>query len=131
LTRRTITPTLLGAFLALSIIGGFLALDRTALHWYASEDEHTVLATLATPQPVYSTRDVLALTLTQFSHSPVPSSMHSLHCYDAHFVSQNQTWVVRCGYWVTKPAFPTPGVPDHAPDFPQTFSFDDQTGAVK
>ena len=127
--KRSVSPTIAGAVLALSILGVFLALDRTVLHWYTPGGENAGSTTSATP--IYSTHDVLSLTLTQFSRSPVPQGIHSIHCYETHYLSPNHTWVVRCGYWATKPAFPTPGVPDHPPDYPQTFSFDDTTGAIK
>lgn len=38
LTRSTALATLAGVFVALLITGGFLALDRTTLYWYAEED---------------------------------------------------------------------------------------------
>jgi hypothetical protein len=131
LSRRTMVPALAGVLLTLIIVGGFLAVDRTVLHWYSGGGESNGSTPQATATPVYSSRDVLALALTQFSHTPVPQGVHSIHCYDAHYVSENQTWVVRCGYWATKPTFPTPGIPDHPPDYPQTFSFDDKTGELK
>ncbi len=47
LTRNTVLSFLTGAFLALLIVGGFLALDRTSLHWYAEEDVPDALSATA------------------------------------------------------------------------------------
>jgi hypothetical protein len=56
--------------------------------------------------------------------------MTSLRCYETNYVIQDHLWVVRCGYWIAKPTFATPGVPDHPPDYPETLTFDDRTGQV-
>ena len=45
--RRTVATALAGALLALVVVGSFLALDRTVLHWYASEGEEVQRDTLA------------------------------------------------------------------------------------
>lgn len=46
--RTTVMATLVGALLALAIVGGFMALDRTVLHWYV-ETEHDAAASGGTP----------------------------------------------------------------------------------
>ncbi len=42
--RRTLVAALAGALVALVIVGGFMALDRTVLHWYAGDDGERTLA---------------------------------------------------------------------------------------
>jgi hypothetical protein len=39
MNARTMVTALAGALLALAIVGGFMALDRTVLHWYAQGDQ--------------------------------------------------------------------------------------------
>ena len=45
--RGTVMAALAGVFVALLITGGFLALDRVTLHWYAAEDAPGLTATAA------------------------------------------------------------------------------------
>ena len=53
-----IVAALAGAFVALLIVGGFLALDRTTLHWYAEEGAATGLtATAAEAYAISYVRD--------------------------------------------------------------------------
>ena len=54
LTRSTVVAALAGARVALVAVGGFLALDRTTLHWYAEADAPVGLT--ATEAEAYAIR---------------------------------------------------------------------------
>ena len=54
LTRSTVVAALAGALVALVAVGGFLALDRTTLHWYV--EDATPVGLTATEAEAYAIR---------------------------------------------------------------------------
>ena len=121
---RTVGLMLAGVFLTLAIVGGFLALDRTALHWYAESDE-----TAPTPVPTrlagpaFRASDVLNLTTSQVAEAGnFPSGTSWVRCVGADFRQGNRFWVVACEFRVNRD--------DANPEATKSFSFDDRTGKI-
>ena len=87
LTRSTVVAGLVGVLVALLITGGFLALDRTALHWYADGDAAGLTATEA---EAYAATHILNVGL--------PNRIEDgwLPTCEARDRSQ-AGWLVRCG----------------------------------
>lgn len=77
----TVMTALAGAFAALVIVGVFVALDQTTLHWYATTSPGKVPTPVRTPaptqepEPAFSESEVLSLTRTQIEgRAPIPSA---------------------------------------------------------
>lgn len=119
--RATAVTALAGALIALVIVGGFLALDGTVLHWYVESDEP-----IPTPVPtrlagpVFLASDVLNLTRAQVEEADVfPSDTRWVSCVRATYWSGNGVWVVECEFRVNR---------TDDPEVTRSYTFDDRTG---
>ena len=154
--RATVVTALAGALLALAIVGGFMALDRTVLHWYAAASQElpptptptatgtptpapTPTATgtptpTPTPTPVhpnFSEFDVLQLVQSDLAGRPFPGETRFVICLTANYRSGNKTWIVRCGFYTSLSDFVGPNIqPDRLADHFISLIFNDETGRV-
>ena len=140
----TVVTALAGALVALAVVGGFMALDRTVLHWYAAASEEvrptpTPTATgtptpAPTPTPVhanFSEFDVLELVQSDLAGRPFPGETRFVICLTANYRSGNKTWIVRCGYYTSLSDFVGPNLqPDRLADHFISLIFNDDTGRV-
>ena len=83
---RVVGLMLAGTFLTLAVVGGFVALERTVLHWYAESDE-----------PAFTEADVLGLATSQVvARGDFPPGVGIVRCVSANYRSVNRVWVVTC-----------------------------------
>ena len=54
MTRATVVTALAGALVALAVVGGFLALDRTVLHWYVDASSTSIARITRTEAEAYA-----------------------------------------------------------------------------
>lgn len=141
MNRWTVITALAGAFAALVIVGVFMALDQTTLHWYATTSQATVPTPVPTPaptqesEPAFSESEVLSLTRTQIEgRDPLPSAPPHywvpVHCTEARYESRRGLWLVTCEY-TAYDLDPSGGAGFiDAGSGIYEFVFDDQTGRV-
>ena len=117
--RAPVLAAVAGVLVALAIVGGFMAIDRTVVHWYMESGQ-----TAPTPGPTrlagpaFTQRDVVRLVQqyvarVYYEHSP--------RC-EADFRRGNRMWVVTC-YLYVAPI-------DRTAEFAITYLFDDRTGQI-
>ncbi len=128
MNRTVVLAALTGALLVAVLIGGFIALDKTTLHWYA---ESAKAAPTATPVPVappvtagFTSADAIRLTQNAVSSRSLafPQGTNWMRCLTAEFRSANRKWVVTCGFYANKD--------DATAAVVKTYLFDDQSGQV-
>lgn len=112
-----------GAFVALAIVGGFLALDKTTVHWYAESNEEEASAGLPTTAS-FTAAQVEALTENAIADGSfkVPQTTRFAKCVQAEYLSGNDKWIVACEFRAN---------PGDAPLETRDFVFDDAAGQVK
>ena len=144
MSKATAMTALAGALIALVVVGGFLALDRTVLHFYTSSDDapptppptQTKSKPIVSPTeeagPAFSVRDVLALAQSDLAERPFPGGTRFVLCLDAEYRSGNHLWIVGCGYYVEDVTFVGPSLAsDRLADVHITLILDDRTGRVQ
>jgi hypothetical protein len=107
---------LAGALIVGVLVAGFLALDKTTLHWYADSNGHASAS--------FSALDVQHLTESAIADGgfSVPSNTHFAKCPTAVFFKTNRKWLVTCEFRETSGA---------APIATREFVFDDRAGQVQ
>lgn len=130
---------LAGVLITLAVVGGFLALDRSVLHWYVETvptpvPPPTLAPTLAptrvptpvptlVPEPAYTLFDVIDLTQSQVSDAGnFPAGTNWVRCLSATYRSGNRMWVVGCEFLVNRD--------DTNQAAFKLYSFDDRTGRI-
>lgn len=124
MNRGTILAAGISALLVLGVIGGFLALDKTTLHWYSnSEDRPTATAIPPRLQPSFFESDVTRLAQVQVANQgQFPGDTRWVRCTNASFRRGNQLWIVTCEFRLERD--------DTLPTATRTYTFNDRTGQV-
>lgn len=90
LTRNTVVAALAGLFVSLLILGSFLALDRTTLHWYAEEGASASL----------TAAEAEAFVISHIIHADEDASLYTVDNWFPDCAAQGHSqdgWLVRCG----------------------------------
>ncbi len=99
--RRTLTTALAGALVALVIVGGFVALDRTTLHFYTDSTDSADSTEIEGPEPTmapkFTESQAIAAVKGQLPY-PLIARMEDAHC-NGEYVG-NATWSVVCRLFV-------------------------------
>jgi hypothetical protein len=113
---------ILGAMLALAVGAGFVALDKTTLHWYAeSSDGGTSHSKTAT----FTAKEVQQLTeyaIADGGPIKVPATTRFAKCVKADYRKGNGKWIVTCEFRANS---------GDAPLETRVFVFDDAAGQVE
>ncbi len=115
-------PALVVALVVLVLVGGFMALDRTVLHWYSPEGPNVAETQNATEEaPAFTADDVLGVALPQVAQlGNFPQGFEdSVSCHSAS-LRANGLWIVTCEY----------GHAGSQEKYPRTFIWDSKTGRI-
>jgi hypothetical protein len=113
MSRTAIVAVIAGVLVVLVVVGGFMALDRTTLHWYAGGDAAS-----------YTKLEVENLAESALARQPFPAGLDAVACPKASYHGGNRTWVVSCGYAISR------SVPVGEIDVSRVVIVDDRTGKV-
>ncbi len=126
--KRTVLTALIGAQVALAVVGGFMALDKTTFHWYAessgdSERDPVRSSPTTEARPAFTRADVMSLAKEQIARRPFPAGTNWMWCTGASYRSGNRMWVLTCEFRAEQ-ALTAPVVAE------MTYLFDDRTGKI-
>ena len=115
--KSTLLAGLVGGLIVAVLVGGFLALDKSTLHWY----EGSGTAHASTPSFTATDADNLTENAIASGSLPIPSKTHFAKCVKASYRDGNRKWIVTCELREVSGATPIAV---------REFVFDDQTGQV-
>jgi len=120
--KASVQAGIAGALVALVIVGAFVALDKSTLHWYADSGDDDNAPSVATA--VFTDKEVEALTEFAIEDGgfQLPQNTHFAKCVNAEFRPGNDKWLVTCEFRTN--------TSDAQPLQTRLFIFDDAAGRV-
>lgn len=93
-------PILVTSLATLSVVGGFMALDRTFLHWYAADEAKIQTASPSAEMTPTLTEDQASRLAQQHASSlRFPENARYVRCMEATYRDASGTWLVTCEYY--------------------------------